>query len=317
MKPIISILMSIYNETESWIKQSVESILAQTMQDFEFIIVSDNPNRADVEKIVMSYGDSRIIYLQNEQNIGLALSMNRAAAMASTDVYVRMDADDIAEPTRLQKEFEIIKEGKYDLIFSQFTYIDENSKNIDRLPQPYYPPEGLSRQVLLRPIIHHPTVMFTKSIFEQAGGYRDFPCSQDLDLWFRMAEAGCRFYMINAPLLKYRVTNKSTTSTRWFQQHLTEHYIYELSIERLKNNGKDSFSKEHYHDCLISYGLNSEHSSKALKKAQHNLSRARKEYQSGNKMKAFYLRFMALAASSAMRRLYINMQRKKYLINRL
>ena len=68
MKPVISILMSIYNETEAWIKQSVESILAQTMQDFELIIVGDNPNRADVERIVMSYGDSRIIYLQNEQN---------------------------------------------------------------------------------------------------------------------------------------------------------------------------------------------------------------------------------------------------------
>lgn len=99
MTPKISVLMSVYNETLLEVEQSIISVLNQTHTDFECIIVIDKPDRIDAIAYIkqLSEKDSRIILLVNEQNIGLEMSMNRAATIAKGVYLVRMDADDICE----------------------------------------------------------------------------------------------------------------------------------------------------------------------------------------------------------------------------
>ena len=96
--------------------------------------------------------------------------------------------------------------------------------------------------------------MMRRETFERVGGYRDFPCAQDSDLWMRMQEGGAAFYLLKRPLLKYRINSEGTTQKKYFKQQLTLHYIYSLSIERLET-GKDSFSKDNYTDYLSKCGL--------------------------------------------------------------
>lgn len=275
--PAISILMSTYNEPERYIRESVDSILAQTFSDFELIVVNDNPQRQDVKTILESYHDSRLVYAHNDENMGLAMCMNKAAALAKADIFARMDADDVAEKDRLSIQYDIIFTKDCDFVFSSFTRIDEDSKTVS----PFVPSSGdehgigVSHQVALNPsCVHHPTVMMKRTIFEKVEGYRNFPCSQDADLWLRLQEAGCRFYKIDQPLIRYRINSQSVSKKKWFRQRLTWYYIFNLSIERMKNGGKDSYSLEHYQRTLQKQGVDNPIEEEKLRRSYGYLQKA-------------------------------------------
>lgn len=309
----VSVLMSVFNETESQIRESVESILQQTFQDFEVIIVNDNPNRNDVEGILNSYNDKRIIFSQNSQNIGLALSMNKAAELSHSDILARMDADDIAEPQRLESEIKYIQEG-YDMVFSGYTFIDENSNPLTNQTAPEYSNVNIEKKIMLDPsIIHHPTTLFKRSIFKITGGYRNFPCSQDSDLWLRMAEAGARFYYVSDKLLRYRINSQSVSNKRWYKQQLTCNYIFDLSLERLKK-GKDSFSTEGYNKYLEDWRINDVSAEENLRNCYKLLSESSFQSAKGNLVKAFFLRVRVFLSSSLLRKHYLSLQKKKRMI---
>ena len=202
----VGVIMSVYNEPIEYVKEAVDSILCQTLHDFELVVVNDNPNRLDYRLLFESYNDDRIIYHQNKENMSLAGAMNVAASLTKARYLARMDADDIAEPDRLEKEYNVLKSGKYDLVFSRYSFIDEKSTPCLRDRQiDYYPPEQLKRVMLERPLIHHPTVMMTSEILQKVGGYRKLIAAEDRDLWLRMQYEGCRFYMLEDSLLRYRI----------------------------------------------------------------------------------------------------------------
>lgn len=309
----ISVLMSIYNETESQIKESVSSILSQSFVNYELIVVCDNPDRDDIDAIMSLYQDERIRLAYNEKNIGLALSMNKAAKMAKATIFARMDADDIALPTRLEEEYNILQEGNVDVVFSDFSYIDDASNDIKQLHS--YPEivDGIvpSKIIATTPtLIHHPTVMMRREMYERVGGYRDFPCAQDSDLWMRMQESGAVFYLLKKPLLKYRINSEGTTQKKYFKQQLTMHYIYSLSIERLET-GADSFSNENYLDYLTKCGMGSKSVEARFQRA---LGFLRKAMEVGPVARVFY-RIVVFVISPLHRKFYFMKKRKEKLIN--
>ena len=308
--------MSVFNESERLLRESIDSILTQTYSDFELIIVCDNPSRGDeIQVILDSYNDSRIKYIVNEANMGLAMSLNTAFKIATADIIARMDADDIAEPNRFECQIKCFDSQQCDLVFSRYSYIDENSETLSNYnEQTFFQPQQLSNKIAVDPnIIHHPTVMFTRDIFEQTGDYRDFPCSQDADLWLRMQECGCRFLMLPDKLLRYRINTNSVSSKRWFQQQLTIHYIMKLSLERLQK-GHDSFSKENYQKYLQAKGVSKESKVEALHRSENILYKAAK-YKAENKMlKALALRLYVFATSGILRDYYLSVMRKKRLL---
>jgi len=313
-KPQCSILMSIYNESEGYIRESITSILNQTFSDFELIIIIDNPLRSDVAQIISEYNDDRIKIDFNEKNIGLALSMNRAFNLASTDIIVRMDADDVAVLSRLEEQVPLIMSGKYDFVFSDYSFIDSNSNAIARSSGILIDKdEDLNKKIQLACMIHHPTVAFTRDIFQKAGGYRNFPCAQDLDLWLRMAEKGCRFGYLDHKLLRYRVNEKSTSSQKWHKQHLITQYIYELSLERLKK-GTDSYSEKDFETYLKRWGDGDEKKLKKLRDNYDRLDKALCYRLSGHPYKSFIMRLLVFISSDVYRRHYLVMRdKKKYL----
>lgn len=309
----VSILSSVYNEPESQIRESIESILNQSFRDFELIVINDNPLRDDVKGILDSYADSRIVFYQNPHNVGLAMSMNKAAELAHSNCFARMDADDIAEPLRLEKEIEYIKRG-YDVVFSGYAYIDENSNKIESKNAPIYSNDKLNYNVSLDPsIIHHPTTLFTRKIFEEVCGYRNFPCSQDADLWMRMAEVGARFYYIPEILLQYRINSQSVSNKRWYKQQLTCNYIFDLSIERLAK-GKDTFSIENYYQYLRQWGVDNPVAESKLRDCYRLLSNSNSLAEKGKRIASLILRIKVFISSSLMRNHYIALKRKEYIL---
>lgn len=299
----ISVLMSIYNETESEIRESIESIINQTYKNIEVIIVVDNPRRTDINAILESIADDRIFVRYNKTNIGLAESMNKALTVASGDIIARMDADDIATLDRFEKEFAILLSGNYDLVCSNYYYIDENSKVLERECTKYNNDQLIS-YLPYSNTLHHPTVMILKSSITKVNGYRNFPCSQDYDLWLRMMEAGCKFYIMPDKLLYYRIRANSVTESKSFKQIATIRYIKQLYRQR-KSKGSDMFSIFNYNSYIDSLKLNDKKyliKCEKFKKEKDNIAIIRRS----NKILAMFKMLNLFIRSDFYRKVYMD-----------
>ena len=219
---MISVLMSVYNETLDEIRQSLDSILSQTYTDFEVIVVLDQPQYMEGLALLRKYAekDSRIRILENEKNIGLALSMNYAAENARGEYLLRMDADDICMPERFQLQYDAIQKGNYDLVCGNYDFIDEMGNLLLQKPA-IYTDRQLEALLPHRNTIHHPTVIMRAAKFHEVGGYRNYPCAQDYDLWLRMKCAGYRMHMMSEKMIQYRVRQASTTVQKRYKQSCT------------------------------------------------------------------------------------------------
>lgn len=315
-QPTVAVIMSVYNEPLKYVKEAVDSILRQTFQDFEIIVVNDNPERLDYKTFFEAYHDERITFHQNEMNLSLAGAMNVAASLTDARLLARMDADDIAESDRLEKEVKILNSGEYDLVFSRYSYIDEDSKPCLKDKQIlHYPPEQLMGALIERPIIHHPTVMMTADILHKVGGYRKLEAAEDYDLWLRMIYARCRFYMIEDALLKYRINSRSISNQKWQRQMLTIFYIERLFIERLKF-GVDSYSEGRCEEFLISNGLGNHKEKDKLLFAKTLISNGLRYRQNGSLLKSFLCRMIVFIYSKPYREYYLNRLKKIKLLKR-
>src|SRR5581483_9504087 len=107
-KPIVTVLMSVYNG-ERYLREAIESILVQTWQDFELVCINDGSTDQSRE-IVLSFNDPRIRLVDNEQNLGLAKSLNKGLMLARGNLIARQDADDISEPDRLLKQVAFLEQ---------------------------------------------------------------------------------------------------------------------------------------------------------------------------------------------------------------
>ena len=222
----ISVLMSVFNENSDDLKKSIDSVLMQNFHDFEFIIVNDNPKNANLRFILEEYQkeDDRIKLITNKKNIGLALSLNRAAEDAQGKYILRTDADDICVQGRFKKQYEVAEENNYDLVCSNYHFINEDNQLLTRKVY-FYDAKSIHYLLPIHNVIHHPTVLMRTSSFKEVGGYRNFLCAQDYDLWLRMLLNNCQFYMLKEKLLFYRVRENSITGKNKLKQIYTLEYI--------------------------------------------------------------------------------------------
>ncbi len=185
MNSKVSVIMSVYNG-ERFLSESIESILNQTFNDFEFIIINDGSTDS-TEKILESYNDSRI-KVSNQKNVGLTKSLNKAIKLSNGKYIARMDADDNALPERFQKQVNFLDVhtdigmiGTYNMV------IDEQGKVIEKKRYPVSDNELRIALIRYNPFLHA-SVMIRKEVFEIVGLYNENKIrGQDYELWFRIA----------------------------------------------------------------------------------------------------------------------------------
>lgn len=264
---MISVVMSVYNESEDLLFEAVDSILRQTEKRFELIIVLDNPLNKVISNQIKEIGanDSRIRIIENSENIGLASSLNKAISLAQYDIIARMDADDISLENRLERELAEIENG-YEFIFSRYVVIDEDG-NQKKQARGYTSDEKmLKKSISIKNCICHPTVMFRKKIFEEAGGYSQLPVVEDYDLWNKFIAGKVRMKAINEVLLKYRVRSLSMTTSNYFKSYTAWRYIRKEHSKMgfLKKNvdflsyynaqaGEQNSNEKHYNRLIVDY----------------------------------------------------------------
>jgi glycosyltransferase involved in cell wall biosynthesis len=216
--PLVSVVMPVFN-SQSYLDEAVKSILAQSLADFEFIIIDDGSTDQSL-KMLRSYErlDSRI-RLISRPNTGLCGALNEALGLARGKFIARMDADDISLPERFAKQVEFLENHpEAVMVGTAIELIDGRGRRLLR------PPAKTSDEVLQSELlegnsgISHPTAMLRREPMVAAGGYdqASFP-AEDLDLWLRLAEVG---KLANLPevLVRYRVHSNSISSSRQEQQ---------------------------------------------------------------------------------------------------
>jgi glycosyltransferase involved in cell wall biosynthesis len=179
--------MSVFNGAR-FLRPAVDSILSQTLDDFEFIVVDDG-STDETARILEEYEDPRIILQRNEKNLGLAQSLNRGVSLAQADLIARQDSDDISHPERLNALVSFLdRNPETGVVGSAVQWIDEESRSDKVWPQ------GLDnqeiQQLLLRtcPLIHGSTA-YRKLCFDDVSGYDTrMVTGQDYDFWLRISE---------------------------------------------------------------------------------------------------------------------------------
>ena len=128
----ISVIMATYKEKIELLKVAIESILKQTYNNFEFIIILDNPENIEHIRCIENYqkNDDRIRFYINEKNMGLTKTLNKALSLSKGKYICRMDADDVSMPDRIEKQLHYLNQYHYDLIGGLSHMIDENGKTI-------------------------------------------------------------------------------------------------------------------------------------------------------------------------------------------
>ena len=201
----VSVIMSVYN-ADKFLKESIESILNQTYENLEFIIIDDG-STDNSKKIIKEYEklDKRIVFIQNEKNIGLTKNLNKAIELSSANYIARMDADDVSDITRIEKQIKFLQENKeFSIVGSCAKYINSNGKLEEDFMVPENDKDIKNMIYKVNPLIH-PSVMFRKDDIISIGKYNEqLRKVQDYDLWFRAVANGLKVYNIQECLLFLR-----------------------------------------------------------------------------------------------------------------
>lgn len=211
--PAISVLMSVHNG-EKHLREAIDSILAQTFSDFEFIIVND-ASTDGTANILNSYTDPRIKIITNTENIGLTKSLNKGLKEAQGTYIARMDADDISLPNRfqIQKDF-LDRNANITCVGGTSIIIDENG-NETGSKKAIVNTELLKFHMMLKNQISHPSTLFRRKDIVDSGSYNEnFAYAQDYELWSRLLQADHKISNIVEPVLKYRFHSSSITQSK-------------------------------------------------------------------------------------------------------
>ncbi len=217
--PKVTVLMPVYNG-EKYLREAIDSILNQTFTDFEFLIIDDGSTDSSI-KIISSYPDSRIKLIKNDNNQGLVYSLNKGLYLAQGEYIARMDCDDISLPNRLQKQVDFLdNHPEITVLGSYLEFIDINGEKLENLA--YLSEYPLSHEQIVYAMLYsnplaHPSIIFKKLDILKLGGYRFLKelenCSEDYDLWLRLADQNYKFANLSDHLVKYRIHNNSLTQT--------------------------------------------------------------------------------------------------------
>jgi len=195
--------MPVYN-AEKHVKGAIDSMLTQTFRDFEFLILDDGSTDGTA-KIVQTYTDPRIRFIQNEKNLGISKTLNKAIGLSRTSLLARMDADDISYPQRLQKQYDYLLANPACAMVSSLVKVISEDGAFVRADN--FESRFLYYNLTFVCWIYHSTVMYRKEAVEAVGMYQ-VPYAEDFELFWQLSR---KYVIYNLPeiLLDYRVSDQS------------------------------------------------------------------------------------------------------------
>ncbi len=240
--PQVSVVMPVYNG-EKFLREAIDSILSQTFQDFELIIIDDNSTDGTVS-IVTSYNDRRIRFHSSSQRLKLAGALNLGIEKAQGTYLARMDADDICEPERLGQQHAFLEQNKHIGICGTWTNLfPVPEQHLEKYPLTTDEVQALS---LFHSPFAHPSVMIRKEVLtsNHLKYDVDYYPTEDFDLWCRALKF-TQGANLNEALLRYRLHPDSLTRTDW---SLMDEQAARITLKSLQELGiTENMDQARYH----------------------------------------------------------------------
>ncbi len=208
--PKVSVITTVHNEAK-FLPSAIESILKQTEENFEFIIVNDASTDGTL-KLIEQYRkiDNRIRVFSNLEHRGRAYSRNLAIENAKAEFVMIFDGDDISVDNRIESQLDFLKyHPDIDYLGSNCYFIQKGAErgttNHHVIPLNHY---DIYWKLFFSYPFHHTTTIGKRKLFKKIGGYpSSFPVNEDILLWMRMANSGAKFANTNEKLVYYRIND--------------------------------------------------------------------------------------------------------------
>lgn len=236
MKPDISVIMSVYNG-EEYLREAIDSVRKQTFENWELVIINDCSTDSTGEILAaFSLEDERIKVHQNEVNLKLPKSLNKAISLCSGKYIARMDADDICLPDRFEKQFKFMEKNP-DVALSSCRFLTvKNGVYASGGAGGRCDCEALKAMLLVTNPILHPGVIAKAAVMKKLKYDTSLTCTEDLELWTRMVMEAQKIQILPEYLLIYRLHDKQITSTTLERQHTEVLKIQKKYYESLLQN---------------------------------------------------------------------------------
>lgn len=234
--------MPAYN-AEKYLREAIDSILSQTYKDFELIIVNDGSTDSTKE-IILSYSDPRIIYLENECNSGICITLNNGLNAAHGKYIARMDSDDVSVPDRFEKQVAFLDaHPEIGVVGSFLQLMDENGRFMYVFENASDPNECWVNMIFAT-CVGHPSVLIRRSCLDENSlRYEEyFRGMEDFFLWWQLAKY-TKISNIQEPLLNYRCHSRQITKNQInddFKKRQKEFLMIRLSDMGLRLNDEET-----------------------------------------------------------------------------
>jgi len=226
--PSITVLMSVHNGMP-YLVEAVQSIFSQTTEDWRFVIVNDGSTDASREYLD-GLMDPRLHVVHQEKQ-GLAAALNHGMQHCHTDLIARLDSDDVALPTRLEKQIAFMhRHPEVGLLGTQFNRLGQVRAGFpSKLPCDH----AAIMEALLagRHAMCHPTIVCRTELLKAVGGYWQHPIAQDWDMYLKMGEQS-KLANLDEVLLNYRIHNASLNGQRLAAIRHHQRYAAECARRR-------------------------------------------------------------------------------------
>lgn len=216
-----SVLTTLYkNDVPAYLKQSIESMISQSVPTNDYVIVADGPLTAELDLILETYAKKYSFFhiVRLQENGGLGVALRRGVEECRNELIARLDADDISVADRCElqlKEFE--EDPELAIVGSDMYEFDETPSKIKDIKKMPATAEQIYRYGRRRNPFNHSSVMYRKSVIQSVGGYSTRRRSQDIELWAKVIYAGYRCKNINKPLIYFRTdgVNRVKRKKKW------------------------------------------------------------------------------------------------------
>lgn len=218
-EPLISVVMPVFN-AERYVQEAVQSILAQTITDFELIVINDGSTDGTLQLLQQLQAQDNRIVLVSRENRGLVATLNEGLALAQGQWIARMDADDIALPHRFERQLQWLERTDADICGTWVQVFGGTEKRVLMHP---CSDAAIKIALYFGSVIAHPTVMMRATAAQQLQYEPAWEKCEDYDLWQRAAQEHWKMANVPEVLLMYRVHEMQiSTEAHVFQQELTQ-----------------------------------------------------------------------------------------------
>jgi glycosyltransferase involved in cell wall biosynthesis len=248
MSPSVSVLMPVRNGMP-YLREAVESIVSQSFQDWEMVVVENGSTDGTVEFLQTRRESEARMTVVTEERPGVARSLNKGLAVCSGTWIARIDADDRAMPRRLEKQAAFMAINPDVVTVSCFAYyINEAGRRVALAPHDLTTREAYARYMSGSDLIGllHPGAFIRRDALLKIGGYRaDYEPAEDIDLWNRLSELG-PVLVLPEFLMEYRLHPTSMVAMNLKTAHMKREWARECMLARRRGDEEPGWDRFQY-----------------------------------------------------------------------